>query len=271
MMAVFIKVCSDGLVQAGQGLRISREMASETDIISAGGRVVMVSGASRGIGAAIVRRLLDDGYRMSIGVRDPDAARESFTGYNEDHLSVNRFDALDSETAAAWVAATVAHFGRIDALINNAGIWHQVNFETEDEGMLDEMWDVNVKGPFRLTRLALPHLRAVGNGRIVNIASTDGLRFRDETCSVGYTMTKHALVAMSHAARFAGWEDGVRVTALCPGAVATELVASVPGVTPLAERLAPETVAHLVSMILGLPNTAVVAELPVNTRLESTV
>ena len=119
--------------------------------------------------------------------------------------------------------------------------------------------------------MPLPHLRVAGHGRIVNIASTDGLRFRDETCSIGYTMTKHALVAMSHAARFAGWQDGVRVTAICPGAVATELVASVPGVTPLADRLAPETLAHLVSMILGLPDTASVAELPVNTRLESTL
>ena len=246
-------------------------MGLKSEIIPAEGRVVMVSGASRGIGQAIACRLLEDGYRLSIGVRDPDAARACFTGCDEDDLLVNRFDALDAPSAAAWVAATLARFGRIDGLVNNAGIWHQVNFETEDEALLDELWAVNVKGPFRLTRHALPHLRKAGHGRIVNIASTDGLRFRDETCSVGYTMTKHALVAMSHAARFAGWDDGVRVTALCPGAVATEMVASVPGVTPLAERLAPDTVAHLVSMVLGLPDTASVAELPVNTRLESTV
>ena len=249
----------------------SRAMAAESDVIPAGGRVVMVSGASRGIGAAIARRLLDDGYRLSVGVRDPDGTRGSLAGYDQNHLSVNRFDALEPLTAADWVDATVSRFGRIDALVNNAGIWHQVNFEAGDEAMLDAMWDVNVKGPFRLSRLALPHLRAAGHGRIVNIASTDGLRFRDETCSVGYTMSKHALVAMGHAARFFGWEDGVRVTAICPGAVDTELVATVPGVTPLAGRLAPETVAHLVSMVLGLPDNASVAELPVNTRLESTL
>jgi len=246
-------------------------MASESYVIPAGGRVVMVSGGSRGIGAAITDRLLNDGYRLSIGVREPNSAQDFFARYNQDHLLVNRFDALEPQTAAAWVASTFAHFGRIDALVNNAGIWHQVNFETEDEAMIDEMWEVNVKGPFRLIRLALPHVRAAEHGRIVNIASTDGLRFRDESCSVGYTMTKHALVAMSHAARFAGWQDGVRVTAICPGAVATKLVASVPGVTPLAERMAPETVAHLVSLTLGLPDNASVAELSVNTRLESTL
>lgn len=246
-------------------------MESNFDIIPATGRVAMVSGASRGIGEAIARRLLDDGFRLSIGVRDPDAARASFAGYEDDKLLVNRFDATDPPAAEAWVAETAARFGRIDVLVNNAGIWRQVNFDTDDEGPLDELWEVNVKGPFRLTRQALPHLRKAGHGRIVNIASTDGLRFRDASCSVGYTMTKHALVAMSHAARFAGWEDGVRVTALCPGAVATDLVAGVPGVTPLSERLAPETVAHMVSMILGLPDNASVAELPINTRLESTL
>jgi NAD(P)-dependent dehydrogenase (short-subunit alcohol dehydrogenase family) len=84
-------------------------------------------------------------------------------------------------------------------------------------------------------------------------------------------MSKHALVAMSHAARQFGYEDGVRVTALCPGAVDTELVSGVPGVTPLAGRLAPETVAHIVAGLLALPNTASVAWMPVNTRLESTL
>ena len=130
------------------------------------------------------------------------------------------------------------------------------------------MWAVNVKAPFRLIRLALPHLEKGGRGRIVNVASTDGKRYRD-TVSVGYAMTKHAVLALSHAAKFAGWEKGVRVTALCPGAVDTELVASIPGVTPAANRLAPETVANSVAFLLGLPNNASISELVINTRLES--
>lgn len=232
-------------------------------------RVVMISGASRGIGEAIARRLLDDGYRLSLGVRDVAATREKFP--DDPRLAIEHFDALDPGTAEAWLASTLDRFGAVDALINNAGIWKQVNFESGSEQELDDMWEVNVKAPFRLIRLVLPHLKKCGYGRIVNIASTDGIRFRDSTCSVGYTMSKHALVAMSHAARQFGYEDGVRVTALCPGAVATELVAGVPGVTPTAEQLAPETVAHLVSTLLSLPNNASVAWMPVNTRLESTI
>ena len=231
----------------------------------------MVSGASRGIGAAIARKLLNDGYCLSLGVRDVSATIEAFSAFAGDRLYIQHFDAQDPPTAEAWVNNTVQQFGALHALINNAGIWRQVNFESEDEDALDELWEVNVKGPFRLTRHALPHLRSCGNGRIVNIASTDGVRFRDTSCSVGYTMSKHALVAMSHAARQFGYEDGVRVTALCPGAVATELVAGVPGVTPTSQQLAPETVAHLVATLLSLPNNASVAWMPVNTRLESTL
>ena len=81
-------------------------------------------------------------------------------------------------------------------------------------------------------------------------------------------MTKHAVLVLSHAAKFAGWDDGVRVTALCPGAVETDLIAGLAGATPAAGRMKPETVAHTVSFLLTLPDTASVAELPMNTRLE---
>ena len=231
----------------------------------------MISGASQGIGKAIAKRLLADGYRLSLGVREVDATRAGFDGAGEDSLIVDYFEAHEPETSVTWLERTLAHFGTLDVLVNNAGIWRQVNFDEGDEEALDELWAVNVKSPFRLTRLALPHLRKCGIGRVVNIASTDGIRFRDTTCSVGYTMSKHALVAMSHATRHFGYDDGVRVTALCPGGVRTDLIATVPGVTPLAERLEPATVAHMVAYLLSLPNNASVAWMPLNTRLESTI
>ena len=76
---------------------------------------------------------------------------------------------------------------------------------------------------------------------------------------------------MSQATRHFGYGDGVRVTALCPGGVRTDLIATVPGVTPLAERLEPATVAHMVAYLLTLPNNASVAWMPLNTRLEATI
>jgi len=246
-------------------------MSDDAQIIDVTDRVAMISGASRGLGEAIARRLLDDGYRVSLGVRDVEATKATFADVDDDRILVARFDATDVPTAESWLGATLDKFGELHALVNNAGIWRQVNFETGSEDDLDAQWEVNVKGPFRLIRLAMPHLKKVGNGRIVNVASTDGVRFRDNTCSIGYTMSKHALVAMSHAARHHGYEDGVRVTALCPGAIATELVAGVPGVTPKSQQLAPATVAHIIANVLNLPNNASVAWMPVNTRLESTI
>ena len=139
-----------------------------------------------------------------------------------------RFDAEDPPTSAAWIDEAAACFGRIDALVNNAGILRMVTLEAGTEDDLDAMWATNVKAPFRLIRAALPHLRAAGRGRVVNIASTDAKRYRDGTASLGYVMTKHALLAMTHAARFAGWEDGVRATAICPGAIDTEMISRSP-------------------------------------------
>lgn len=239
-------------------------MAEPVRSLQPDGRVIMISGASRGIGLAIAQRLQDDGYLLSLGVRRPSDVK----GFDLDRTLICRFDAAKPEDAAPWLDATIERFGRLDGLINNAGILRALDLRSGDESVLDEMWAVNVKGPYRLIRLALPHLEQAGNGRIINIASTDGKRFR-EGVSVAYTMTKHAVMALTHAAKFAGWEHGVRATALCPGAVDTELVASVPGVTPSANRIQPETVADAVSFLLSLPNTASVAELVMNTRLES--
>ncbi len=233
-------------------------------------RVVMISGAGRGLGRAIAEHLAGQGWAMSLGVRDP-AQVEDLT---DAHVIAQRFDANNPDDAKAWVEATVAHFGRLDALVNNAGILRFVDFETgqdaDCEQDLDDLWSVNVKAPFRLIRAALPHLKASGAGRVVNIASTDAKRFRGGT-SVGYVMVKHALHAMTQAVRFAGWDEGVRGTAICPGAIDTDLIANLPGVTPKPDRLTPETVAQMVGFVLSMPNQASIPELIANTRLESGV
>ena len=241
------------------------------ELLAPHGRVILISGASRGIGAAIARRLHADGYTLSLGARNPKAASDALGAHDPARVMTARFDALDADSARQWIEATAERFGRIDGLINNAGILRMVRFDEGDEAAMNEMWSVNVMAPFRLLRLALPHLRKAGHGRVVNIASTDAKRFRDATSSIGYVMTKHAVLVLSHAAKFAGWDDGVRVTALCPGAVETDLIAGLAGATPAAGRMKPETVAHTVSFLLTLPDTASVAELPMNTRLESTL
>lgn len=231
-------------------------------------KVAMITGGGRGLGAAITTALIADGWAVSLGLRDLTQA-DRFEAANG-VLLAHAFDATDPSATDAWVNATIERFGRIDAVVNNAGILRMVDFDQGSEDDLDDLWSINVKAPFRLIRAALPHLRASGSGRVINIASTDAKRYRTGT-SVGYAMTKHALLAMTQAVRHAAWDDGVRATAMCPGAIDTELIANLPGVTPKADRLQPETVARMVAFILSLPNQASVPEFISNTRLETVV
>ncbi len=232
--------------------------------------IVMVSGGARGLGHAITAALVSGGWQVSVGVRDPQLAREQL-GNIAKSVHIAKFDATDRSAADRWTDEVIAEFGRLDALVNNAGILRMVNFEQGTEEDLDLLWEVNFKAPFRLCRAALPHLRKAGRGRVISIASTDGKRYRDATTSLGYVVTKHALVQLNHAVRFAGWDDGVRATAICPGAIDTDMIANIPGVTPKAERLKPETIAEVVTFLLSLPNEASVAEFVTNTRLESSL
>lgn len=157
------------------------------------GRVVMVSGANRGIGAAIAERLAADGHRLSLGARRLDALTASAPGVDPGRILLNSYDAVDFDSARRWVDATVDRFGGVDVLVNCAGIVDRTGLESMEEDALDEMWEVNVKGPLRLTRLALPHLRRSGSGRVVNLASMSAKRVKGDALP-GYSMTKYALL-----------------------------------------------------------------------------
>ena len=241
-----------------------------SQIIKPENRVILISGASSGIGLATAKYLLNEGYTLSLGVRNIEKTKELLSKFKSKNYIVNKFEATELKTIDSWVENTVNNYGRIDGLVNNAGILKIISFDEGEIEDLNELWQVNLVAPFYLTKLCLPHIKKTKNGRIINIASTDGKRYR-ESVSVGYSMVKHALVSMSHATRIEGWDDGVRVTALCPGAVETNLLNGIPGVTSSKDRLKPETIAYAVSYILSLPNTASVSELPMNTRLESTI
>jgi NAD(P)-dependent dehydrogenase (short-subunit alcohol dehydrogenase family) len=228
-------------------------------------RVVMVSGANRGIGLAIARCLHAKGYRLSLGARDAGKIKAALGDPDDSRVIAVAFDARDRASCRAWVERTASHFGRIDGLVNNAGIALTVGIEDDDEAALDAMWDVNVKGPLRVIRHAMPYLRKSGSGRVVNLSSLSGKRVKN--ANVGYAMSKFALIALTHAVRRLGWDDGVRATAVCPSFVATDMTAEVTAV-PRDAMIQPDDLAQLVATALALPNNAVVAELLVNCRLE---
>ncbi len=234
-------------------------------MLSPEGRVVMVSGANRGIGLAVAKCLYAKGYRLSLGGRDATKLAVALGGTDDSRVIAVAFDARDRVSCGDWVERTATQFGRIDGLVNNAGIALSVDIEDDDEAAYDAMWDVNVKGPLRLIRFALPYLRKSGSGRVVNISSLSGKRVKNT--NAGYAMSKFAVIALTHTVRRLGWDDGVRATAICPSFVATDMTAEVTAV-PRGEMIQPADLAELVATALALPNNAVVAELLVNCRLE---
>ena len=227
--------------------------------MSEGARVAMISGASRGIGAAIAVHLSERGWHLSLGVRDR-AYADGPAG-----ALVQRFDAtLGLETE--WVAATMNRFGRIDAVINNAGLMIPKSIIEADDADLLAMFHVHVQSPLRLARAAWPHLAASGRGRVVTVASLSGKRVKSAKSSL-YAITKFAAVALAHGIRQCGWDAGIRSTAICPGFVATDMARPVAN-RPDSEMTQPADIARLVGMLLDLPNTASVAELAVNCQSE---
>ena len=234
--------------------------------LAADGRVIMISGANRGIGRAVAEKLYTDGYRLSLGARQV-AGLESLTAdWDGERVFSHVFEARERESADGWAAATAGRFGGIDGVVANAGVIHGFGVEEQDEDLLDEMWEVNVKGPLRLIRAAFPQLRKAGRGRVVNIVSLSGKRVKGRDVG-GYAMTKHAAAALTNAVRYAGWDDGIRGTSICPGYVATDMTAGVKSFER--EKMIPAaSVAELVALALSLPNEASVAEIPVNCVLE---
>ncbi len=237
-------------------------------MLSPDGRVVMISGANRGIGLATARALGERGYRLSLGARDPDRLGPATEGLPPDRALSAHWEATDAASAKAWVADTVGRFGRIDAVVANAGLSVPAHLEDEDEGAYDRMWEVNFKGPLRLVRAALPELRTSGTGRVVVLASLSGKRIWSD--NLGYPASKFAAVALVHAVRRAAYADGVRATAVCPGMVDTDMVASKP--TPEGEfKIEPAAIAESIAYLLSLPNSASVAELLINSRFEASI
>jgi NAD(P)-dependent dehydrogenase (short-subunit alcohol dehydrogenase family) len=232
------------------------------------GRAVMISGANRGIGRAIAEKLYARGYCLSLGARVVGSLDRVTAGWDAVRVLTHRYDAGDRASHAAWVDATLSRFGRLDILVNNAGTNRRVAIMDDDEAALDDIWRVNCKAPLNMIRLAMPHLEAAGNGRIVNVASLSGKRVKND--NVGYAMSKFAVMALTHAARQRGWDKGVRATAVCPSFVRTDMTAGSAKVAP-STMIDPGDLAELVATLIALPNTAAVAELLVNCRLEDMV
>ena len=183
-------------------------------------RVALVTGGTRGIGLATARQFAEEGAQVIVVGRNPDrgaAAGNAIPG--------GRFVAGDVRLAAHCdraVAETLGQHGRLDILVNNAGvIYRDRTVDRLTEAEWDEMFDVNVKGAFLMTRAALPALRAA-RGTIVNVASYAGLV--GFAGAAAYAASKAALVNLTRSLALDHAREGIRVNAVCPGSVETDMI-----------------------------------------------
>ncbi|HEX4157630.1 MAG TPA: SDR family oxidoreductase [Rhizomicrobium sp.] len=183
------------------------------------GRHAVVTGASRGIGAAIAVRLAQMGALTTLMGRDHEALDREVarsTGAHGIICDVTDPAQVDHAFAEARARAPFA------ILINNAGIAESAPFLKTSDAMLDRLMAINVTSAFRCTRAALPSMIELGWGRVVNISSIAGLH--GAAYITGYSATKHALVGFTRALAAETARQGITVNAVCPGYVDTDLV-----------------------------------------------
>jgi NADP-dependent 3-hydroxy acid dehydrogenase YdfG len=177
------------------------------------GRTAFITGASRGIGAAVARELSEQGVRLGLASRSgDDLGLPDALGLECDVTSPDQVDAA--------VAATAERFGGLDVLVNNAGVGAYGPYLELDPQHLEEMIDVNLKGTLYAVRAALPHLLKSDAADIVTIASVAGLRGLPKEAV--YCASKFGQVGFMRALDHELREQGVRCTNVCPGGVATD-------------------------------------------------
>jgi NAD(P)-dependent dehydrogenase (short-subunit alcohol dehydrogenase family) len=211
------------------------------------GRVALVTGASRGIGAATARALSDAGARVALASRSGDNP-------GIDGAFAQACDVRSATSLEAMVAATVAHFGRLDILVINAGVGAYGPFLDLPAEDLEEMIEVNVKGALYAARAALPELLKSDAADIVTIASEAGRR--GLPYEVAYCASKFAQVGMTAALDHELREQGVRCTSICPGGVATDFAMGhgrTPDMPQLAGMMSPVDVAEAVLFVVTRP------------------
>ena len=185
------------------------------------GKVAIVTGGGRGIGHGITEQFLAAGAKVMIAQRTRPNSSIAASG---DLLAYHKTDMANAGSIAALVPATVSRFGRLDVLVNNAGIVFELSVEQTGEDDWDRLLDVNLKGPFLLTKSAVAALRASGHGSIINISSIDG--GGANPLHAAYCASKSGLDGLTRAVAVDLGKSGIRCNGIAPGWIDTEMSAA---------------------------------------------
>ena len=235
-------------------------------------RKVLISGASRGIGKAIAIKLRNEGHSISLGVRKKESLINTPLDpklNDPEKFVVHKYDANVRSTSKEWVKNTVDTFKSIDTIIHCAGIFKRTNLIFNDTEIQDieDIWKVNVMGPWILTKDTWKYLYASNSARIIVLVSMSGKRSKGQLAS--YSMSKFALMSLCQTMRNEGWDQGIRVTAICPGWVNTNMAKGI-NHFPKEEMTQTIDIANICSNLLELPNASVPFEIALNCQLEVT-
>jgi len=228
-------------------------------------RAALITGGSSGIGLAIARALGEDGYRLTISARRPDKLEAAANELREQGLDVEAVPAnmANEEEIRGLVAAHKDRLGRLDVLVNNAGIGIGGAVADAETKKLDLQLDVNLRAVYLLARESIPLLKEAGaeHGKalMANTASIAGKH--GQGWLAAYSATKFGVVGLSQALHKELSNDGIQVTAICPAFVATPMTDWVKGQVPKEEMIQPEDIAEAIRFLLRTSRYCVVPEL----------
>ncbi|MET3524692.1 SDR family NAD(P)-dependent oxidoreductase [Mesorhizobium abyssinicae] len=180
------------------------------------GKIAIITGGGRGIGAGITQRFVEEGAKVAIVQRNapPEPMLDERAIYVKADLS-------RSQEISSAVQAVVERLGGLDILVNNAGIMFEKTIDEMTEADWDQMMDINLKAPFLLTKAAMPHLRKSGRGSIVNIGSIEGLA--SNPGHPAYSASKAGILGFTAAVAVDHGPEGIRCNAIAPGWISSDL------------------------------------------------
>ena len=187
-------------------------------------RVALVTGGSRGIGAAISTALKAEGYTVAATYAGNDQKAEAFTG--KTGIKTYKWDVSDYDTCVAGIAAVEADLGPVDVLVNNAGITRDAPFHKMSRDQWNDVIRTNLDGVFNMTHPLWNGMRERKFGRVVNISSINGQK--GQFAQANYSAAKAGDIGFTKALAQEGARAGITVNAICPGYIATEMVMAVP-------------------------------------------
>jgi NAD(P)-dependent dehydrogenase (short-subunit alcohol dehydrogenase family) len=193
------------------------------------GKVAIVTGAASGIGLATVTRFAAEGARVVAADWNAQRLDAAVTAIEANGGAITGIqgDIADQAQAEGLIDHAIASYGRLDVLVNNAGVMDYMQGVAElDDDIWRRVLSINLDGPMYTSRRAVQHMLAHDGGSIVNIASTGGIR--GGAAGVAYTVSKHGLVGMTRNTAWMYAKRGIRCNAICPGATMTNIAESMP-------------------------------------------